>query len=167
MVWSSANSKFQGILVKQFFSCLINIQISIQWQNSLLALFWNQDQIVIINLTKLLFFQIECSIPKKKNKKKRVCLDYGSMIGSLSQKPAFFTPQLFLRLFFNFFSSFKWVFFPDTNKLIKNILTFLFLNLYILYQDQIQNFLSRSQSQKIIRTYGRTVDALFSTTPNQ
>ena len=71
MVWSSANSKFQGILVKQFFSCLINIQISIQWQNSLLALFWNQDQIVIINLTKLLFFQIECSIPKKKNKKKK------------------------------------------------------------------------------------------------
>lgn len=97
MVWSSANSKFQGILVKQFFSCLINIQISIQWQNSLLALFWNQDQIVIINLTKLLFFQIECSIPKKK----KVCLDYGSMIGSLSQKPAFFTPT-FLQLFLLF-----------------------------------------------------------------
>lgn len=164
MVWSSANSKFQGILVKQFFSCLINIQISIQWQNSLLALFWNQDQIVIINLTKLLFFQIECSIPKKKKKGMfRLWVNDRLTV----PKTSLFYAQLFLRLFFNFFSSFKWVFFPDTNKLIKNILTFLFLNLYILYQDQIQNFLSRSQSQKIIRTYGRTVDALFSTTPNQ
>ena len=103
MVWSSANSKFQGILVKQFFSCLINIQISIQWQNSLLALFWNQDQIVIINLTKLLFFQIECSIPKKKG----VRLDYGSMIGPLSKKPSLFYAATFSPAFLPLFLLFQ------------------------------------------------------------